>query len=69
VDTDFVANARDAAADPDPARSRATAISQHPMGRILTPAEVAEAVVFLASPAASGITGAILSVDGGYVAR
>jgi NAD(P)-dependent dehydrogenase (short-subunit alcohol dehydrogenase family) len=69
VDTDFVANARDAAADPDPAGSRATAISQHPIGRILTPAEVAEAIVFLGSPAASGITGTILSVDGGYVAR
>jgi NAD(P)-dependent dehydrogenase (short-subunit alcohol dehydrogenase family) len=69
VDTDFVANARDAAADPDPAGSRASAISQHPMGRILDPAEIAEAIVFLASPAASAITGAILPVDGGYVAR
>jgi NAD(P)-dependent dehydrogenase (short-subunit alcohol dehydrogenase family) len=69
VDTDFVANARDAAADPDPAASRASAISQHPMGRILDPAEIAEAIVFLASPAASAITGAILPVDGGYVAR
>ncbi len=69
VDTDFVANARDAAADPDPAASRASAISQHPIGRILTPAEIAEAIVFLASPAASAITGAILSVDGGFVAR
>lgn len=69
VDTDFVANARDASADPDPAASRATAISNHPIGRILTPEEIAEAIVFLASPAASGITGTILSVDGGYVAR
>jgi NAD(P)-dependent dehydrogenase (short-subunit alcohol dehydrogenase family) len=69
VDTDFVAHARDAAADPDPAASRASAISQHPIGRILTPAEIAEAIVFLASPAASAITGAILPVDGGYVAR
>jgi NAD(P)-dependent dehydrogenase (short-subunit alcohol dehydrogenase family) len=69
VDTQFVARARDAAADPDPAASRASAISQHPIGRILTPAEIAEAIVFLASPAASAITGAILSVDGGYVAR
>lgn len=69
VDTEFVANARDAAADPDPAESRASAISQHPIGRILAPAEIAEAIVFLASPAASAITGAILSVDGGYVAR
>jgi NAD(P)-dependent dehydrogenase (short-subunit alcohol dehydrogenase family) len=69
VDTGFVAAARDAAADPDPAASRARAISGHPIGRILTPAEIAEAIVFLASPAASGITGAILSVDGGYVAQ
>jgi NAD(P)-dependent dehydrogenase (short-subunit alcohol dehydrogenase family) len=69
VDTEFVARARDAAADPDPAASRASAISQHPIGRILTPTEIAEAIVFLASPAASAITGAILSVDGGYVAR
>ncbi|MBO0823406.1 MAG: SDR family oxidoreductase, partial [Actinobacteria bacterium] len=69
VDTDFVANARYASADPDPAASRATAISNHPIGRILTPEEIAEAIVFLASPAASGITGTILSVDGGYVAR
>jgi NAD(P)-dependent dehydrogenase (short-subunit alcohol dehydrogenase family) len=69
VDTEFVAHARDAAADPDPAGSRANAISQHPIGRILTPGEVAQAIVFLASDAASGITGTILSVDGGYVAR
>jgi NAD(P)-dependent dehydrogenase (short-subunit alcohol dehydrogenase family) len=69
VDTEFIAHARDAAADPDPAASRASAISNHPIGRILTPDEVAEAIVFLASDAASGITGTILSVDGGYVAR
>jgi NAD(P)-dependent dehydrogenase (short-subunit alcohol dehydrogenase family) len=69
VDTEFVANARDATADPDPAASRANAIAQHPMGRILTPAEIAEAIVFLASDAASAITGSILSVDGGFVAR
>lgn len=40
-----------------------------PMGRIGTPAEVTEAIAFLASPAASFITGAELVVDGGYVAR
>ena len=37
-----------------------------PMGRIGEPQEVASAVVFLASPAASLITGAILLVDGGW---
>jgi NAD(P)-dependent dehydrogenase (short-subunit alcohol dehydrogenase family) len=37
-----------------------------PLGRIGTPMEVAEPVVFLASPAASLITGATLMVDGGW---
>jgi 3-oxoacyl-[acyl-carrier protein] reductase len=36
------------------------------MGRIGEPQEVANAVVFLASPAASLITGAVLLVDGGW---
>lgn len=41
----------------------------HPMGRLGEPSEVAEAICFLASDAASFITGAILPVDGGYLAR
>lgn len=41
----------------------------HPLGRLGTAAEVAAAVCFLASPAASFITGSVISVDGGYVAR
>ncbi len=40
--------------------------SRIPLGRIGTPEEVAEPVVFLASPAASLITGATLMVDGGW---
>jgi NAD(P)-dependent dehydrogenase (short-subunit alcohol dehydrogenase family) len=39
------------------------------MGRLGEPEEVAEAIVFLASDQASFITGAILPVDGGYLAR
>jgi NAD(P)-dependent dehydrogenase (short-subunit alcohol dehydrogenase family) len=41
----------------------------HPIGRIGQPEEVAEAIAFLASPAASFITGALLMVDGGWTAQ
>lgn len=41
----------------------------HPMGRIGTPQEVANLIVFLCSPEASFITGAIIPVDGGFVAQ
>jgi NAD(P)-dependent dehydrogenase (short-subunit alcohol dehydrogenase family) len=40
-----------------------------PMGRMGLPAEIADAIVFLASPQASFITGAVLQVDGGWVAH
>jgi galactitol 2-dehydrogenase (L-tagatose-forming) len=39
-----------------------------PMGRIGEPSEIAAAVVFLASAASTFVTGAILSIDGGYTA-
>jgi NAD(P)-dependent dehydrogenase (short-subunit alcohol dehydrogenase family) len=41
----------------------------HPIGRIGTPLEVANAVLFLSSDLASFITGETLMVDGGYVAQ
>ena len=41
----------------------------HPMGRLGEPAEVASAILFLASDDASFITGAVLPVDGGYLAQ
>ena len=44
-------------------------IKNHPMGRLGEPVEVAKAIAFLASDDASFITGAILAVDGGYLAR
>ena len=40
----------------------------HPIGRVAQPAEIAEVVAFLASPAASFITGALVMADGGYSA-
>jgi len=39
-----------------------------PIHRLIDPREVADAVAFLASDAASGITGHELMVDGGYSA-
>lgn len=39
-----------------------------PMKRCGEPSEIASAILFLASPASSYVTGSILSVDGGYTA-
>jgi NAD(P)-dependent dehydrogenase (short-subunit alcohol dehydrogenase family) len=53
-------------ADPD---RRAQIIAKHPIGRFGEPEEVAAAVVWLCSDAASFVTGIAFSVDGGYVAQ
>jgi NAD(P)-dependent dehydrogenase (short-subunit alcohol dehydrogenase family) len=43
--------------------------ARHPVGRLGEPREVAEAIAFLASDAASFVTRAVLPVDGGYLAQ
>jgi NAD(P)-dependent dehydrogenase (short-subunit alcohol dehydrogenase family) len=43
--------------------------NQHPVGRFGTVDEVAAAVLWLASPASSFVTGTDLAVDGGYLAQ
>ena len=39
-----------------------------PLGRLATPDEISQAILFLTSPLASYINGAIIPVDGGYTA-
>jgi len=38
---------------------------RHPLGRVLTPRDIASAIAFVASPLANGITGAAIPVDAG----
>jgi NAD(P)-dependent dehydrogenase (short-subunit alcohol dehydrogenase family) len=45
-----------------------SAIRRTPMGRFGELPELAQAAVYLASPGASFVTGAIINVDGGYLA-
>lgn len=44
-------------------------VPKHPIGRVGTPEEIAEAAVWLTSDAASFITGQVLNVDGGLTAQ
>lgn len=66
VATDMMENAVKAASDPDAARRQ---WANFPLlGRIAEPREIAEAICFAASPAASYATGSIIVIDGGTTA-
>lgn len=67
IDTEFTRDFR--VHDADPEKSRQVTLSNHPIGRVSTADEVARAIEFLAHPDSGGITGTVLSVDGGYLAR
>ena len=52
----------------DPARTKRI-LDRVPLGRPADPREIAEVIAFLASPAASYMTGAYVPVDGGWLAH
>ncbi|MDJ0336086.1 SDR family oxidoreductase [Salinibacterium sp. G-O1] len=53
----------------DPTAAAAAVARLHPLGRMVSPAEVAQAILFLADERSSGITGITLTVDGGLSAQ
>jgi NAD(P)-dependent dehydrogenase (short-subunit alcohol dehydrogenase family) len=56
------------AVQPDPAVALRQVLSLHPLGRMGTPRDVADAALFLASDAAAFISGTYLVVDGAMIA-
>jgi NAD(P)-dependent dehydrogenase (short-subunit alcohol dehydrogenase family) len=63
ADTPLVSRLLDAS--PDPAAERAALAARQPMGRLVSAAEVAAAIGYLASPLSGATTGVALAVDGG----
>src|SRR6202035_851971 len=63
ADTPWVGRLLDAAADP--VAERAALEARQPMGRLVSAAEVAAGIAYLASPSAASVTGTALAVDAG----
>jgi NAD(P)-dependent dehydrogenase (short-subunit alcohol dehydrogenase family) len=65
VDTPWVARLLSAA--DDPAAAAAALRARQPIGRMVTAAEVAHAIAYLAGPLSASTTGTLLMVDGGML--
>ena len=65
ADTPWVARLLQAVDDSTAAEASLKA--RQPMGRLVTPNEVANAIVYLSSPGSASTTGTLLSVDGGLL--
>jgi len=63
ADTPWVGRLLDSA--PDPAAERAALEARQPHGRLVSAAEVAGAIAYLASPLSGSTAGTVLAVDGG----
>jgi NAD(P)-dependent dehydrogenase (short-subunit alcohol dehydrogenase family) len=67
IDTPFLRSFVDA--QENPGAVAAAIASHHPLGRMATAGEVADAIVFLASDDAAFVTGTIFPIDGGFTAQ
>jgi NAD(P)-dependent dehydrogenase (short-subunit alcohol dehydrogenase family) len=63
ADTPWVKRLLDQA--PDAKAAKIALESRQPMGRLVSPTEIANAIMFLASPLQASTTGSSLNVDGG----
>jgi NAD(P)-dependent dehydrogenase (short-subunit alcohol dehydrogenase family) len=63
VDTPWIKKLLDLSDDANAARVALEA--RQPMGKLISPTEIANAILFLASPLQTSITGTTLSIDGG----
>ncbi len=63
ADTPWIGRLLDQAADP--AAAAAALRARQPLGRLVTPEEIAHAIAYLASPLSASTTGTLLGADGG----